>query len=152
DEIGRRPSVPLGVLEWSVDRAPGARIVHEQHPGDRHSAENVEREKAFSLRRFSARRRLWCQRLSNVGEIWFADGCGHRTSGLRRTASAVSLRLLTGATGVPRPRKLDFYDTAKVSETSRRFAESRTPMAENQPTAFQSTCAPALDSTPPRCC
>ena len=31
DQVGRRPSVPLGVLERRIDRAPRARIVDEQH-------------------------------------------------------------------------------------------------------------------------
>ena len=55
DEVGRRPPVPRRVLERRVDRAPRARIVDEQHAGDRQPAEDVEREQPLAAHRRGAR-------------------------------------------------------------------------------------------------
>ena len=42
DEVRWRPPVPRGMLEGRIDRAPAARVVHEQHSGDRETAEHVQ--------------------------------------------------------------------------------------------------------------
>ena len=48
DQVGRRPPVPGGVLERRVDVPPAAGVVDEQHRGDGHAAEDVERAEPFA--------------------------------------------------------------------------------------------------------
>jgi hypothetical protein len=50
DQIGRSPTVPGGVFERRIDRAPGAGIIHEEHAGDGQTAKHVEGEKTLALR------------------------------------------------------------------------------------------------------
>ena len=49
DEIGRRPAVPFRVFERPVDVFPRARIVYQDHPGDRDPAKDVERYEALGF-------------------------------------------------------------------------------------------------------
>src|SRR4051812_37933941 len=64
NQIRRRPAIPLGVLERRINRRPRPRIVHEEHSGDRQSAEHIEREQPLPL---------WRQR--RYGRAWLsADG------------------------------------------------------------------------------
>ena len=46
DEVGGRPPIPLGVIEGPVDVRPVARVVDDDHRGDRQAAKHVERDQA----------------------------------------------------------------------------------------------------------
>ena len=50
DQVGGGPAVPLGVLERGIDGLPGARVVHQDHPGDREAAEDVQRHQSSARR------------------------------------------------------------------------------------------------------
>ena len=46
DEIGCGKAIPLGVVHLSP-RIPAAVVVHHDHEGDGHAAQNIEREKSL---------------------------------------------------------------------------------------------------------
>ena len=49
NEVGRREAVPLCVSEWGIDVSPRARVVHENHSGDRDASHHVQRKESACL-------------------------------------------------------------------------------------------------------
>src|SRR5205085_3556309 len=83
-EVGRRPAVPRRVFERAVDRTPSAGVVDENHPGDGHAAEHVERQHARGRSWRAASSAAVRARLLYVGGLLFngrsfvlADCCAH---------------------------------------------------------------------------
>ncbi len=52
DQIGRSPTIPFGMLQRRIDGVPTARIVDQNHAGDRQSAKDVQRKQPASKHRF----------------------------------------------------------------------------------------------------
>ena len=49
NEVGRREAVPLRVSERGIDVSPRARVVHENHSGDRDASHHVQRKESACL-------------------------------------------------------------------------------------------------------
>ncbi len=48
DQIGWRPTMPLGMTEGPIDVTPGAWIIDKDHAGDGQSAKHIERDQSLS--------------------------------------------------------------------------------------------------------
>src|SRR5689334_15484655 len=74
------------MLEWRIDRAPGAGIVDEQHAGDGEATEDVERHESFARGLRARGRRVRGSR--SVGRRlldWRGEGCAHGCTGRQST-------------------------------------------------------------------
>ena len=70
DEVGARPTIPVGVLDWPVGQVVAARVVDQNHACDGESAKYIEAKQASgAVWRTRSSRRCPALRVSGDGDM-----------------------------------------------------------------------------------